>query len=209
MGDFRQKHLDEVKERFAGHISKYPDFAVKQLHRDNDVVKLWRCGRPGSSNCEFYVCSSIGCLMVYGDMGEYMWQRHRDMIPFIRGSIGSLNYFSEKVPSGIEIKTGHPELVDEWFEDVKADRIEYGDDWGDNEDEALEELKEFWEYNGNVDAFLWQYADSVLNTDCEDFPKVEFYTFHYLWIIEGLKWFIQQLDGGNVLPYQEPAVSGK
>lgn len=207
MGDFRQEHLNDVKERFANHIANNPEYVVQQMHRDDDVVKLWRCGKPQSSTCSFYICSSIGCLMVYGDMGEFMWERCRDMIPFVRGSIHSLNYFSEKVPHGIEIKEECSELIEEWFSEIKQEWVENGSEWGSEEEDALEELRESWDTWQDVGRFMQEFFDSVFYNDCESFPNTKFYTFQYLWIIEGLKWFIEQLDGGKVLPYQEPAVS--
>lgn len=209
MANFTQKFLDNAKKRFAEHIEANPEYVVQQLHRDGDVVKLWRCGKPESSTCAFWICSSVHCLMVYGDMGECMWQRLPDMIPFTRSSINSLSYFSEKVPRDVKIKTDYRELVEEWLDEVKTDRIESGAYWGDEEDDALQELREHWWYFGDVNLFKSQLFDSKLYTDCDDMPNTEFYTFHYLWIIEGLKWFIQQIDGGHVLPYQEPAMSGK
>lgn len=205
MADFEQEFLKDVKERFARHIETNPEYIVQQMSRDDDVVKLWRCGRPGLSVCAFYICSAPHCLMVYGDMGEFMWERLPDMIPFIRSSVHSLNYFSEKVPRDIKIKEDCNELVEEWFRDIKQEHAEAGREWGDEEDEALEEIREHWGYFGDVNLFKSQLFDSKLYTDCDDMPNTEFYTFHYLWIIEGLKWFIQQLDGGHVLPYCEPA----
>jgi hypothetical protein len=201
MSDFKKNYLESAQRRFAEYIEKTPEYIVQQIHRDDDIVKIWRCGKPTSSTYMFYICSAPNCLMVYGDMGEYMWQRHYDMIPFIRGSVGSLDYFSEKVPNGIKIKADYRELVEEWFETVKQERIDYGSEWGEKEDEALAELRDTWNCYEDVDQFKWALQDSDLFHDYEDMPRTEFYTFHYLWTIAGLKWFIQQLDEGKVLTY--------
>lgn len=205
VGDFRKEFQEEVRRRFSSHIENNPEYVVQQMYRDGDVVKLWRCGKPGSSICSFYICSSVGCLMVYGDMGEYMWERHPDMIPFIRGSIHSLAYFSEKVPHGIEIKEDCSELIEEWFSEIKQDWVEYGSEWGEKEENALEELRDSWDSWEDVGRFMQDFFDSIFYNDCESFPNCRYYTFQYLWVIEGLKWFIQQLDGGHVIAYVEPA----
>jgi hypothetical protein len=213
MSEFEKKYLESAQRRFAEHIEKTPEYVVQQIHRDDDIVKLWRCGKPQSSTYMFYICSAPNCLMVYGDMGEYMWQymrqRHYDMLPFIRGAIGSLSYFSEKVPNGIKIKDDQPELVEEWFATVKQERIDYGEEWTDKKEEALSELRDTWSCNEDVTQFKWALYDSDLYNDYEDVPRTEFYTFHYLWTIEGLKWFIKQLDEGKVLPYVEQEKEAK
>lgn len=203
MSEFEKKYLKSAQDRFAAHIEKTPDYVVKQMHRDGDTVQLWRCGKPNSSSYAFYICSAPHCLMVYGDMGEYMWQRHPDMIPFIRGSIGSLDYFSEKVPRDIQIKTDYRELVEEWFATVKQERIDCGYDWGEKEEQALAQLRDEWNSYEEVQQFKWALFESDLYNDYEDVPRTEYYTFHYLWTIEALKWFIKQLDEGKVIPYGE------
>ena len=203
MSKFEKRFRKDAEARFASHIEKNPEYVVQQLHRDDDIVKLWRCGKPQSSTYMFYLCSAPNCLMVYGDMGEYMWQRHYDMIPFIRGSVHSLDYFSEKVPRGIKIRTDYLELVDEWFDEVKQSRIDYGEDWTEEHDEELSELKDVWNSYQDVSEFKTALYSSKLYRDYEDVPRTEFYTFQYLWIVEALKWFITQLDEGKVLPYAE------
>lgn len=152
-----------------------------------------------------YICSAPNCLMVYGDMGECMWQREYDMIPFVRGSVDSLGYFSEKAVRDCEVKIEYKELIDEWLETIKDETVLDGSEWGEEEDKALEELRDFWKCSETVEQFMWEFSTSKLCYDCDSFPTVTFYTYHYLWKIELLKWFIQQLDGGHVLPYREPA----
>ena len=202
MSDFREKLLKRAQSQSANTF-KDPEFVVQQLHRDDDVVKLWRCGKPQSSVYSFYICSSLHCLMVYGDMGECMWQRHPDMIPFIRGSAKSLDYFSEKVPRNIEIKQEYNELVQEWFAEVKQEYIDRGSEWDDECQQALDDIKERYGWYEDINHFRTALYESCLYNDFEDMPSLRYYTYHYLWIVEGLKWFITELDGGKVLPYVE------
>jgi len=198
----------QVKERFADWIARTPEYVVQQIHRDGDIVKLWRCGKPQSSTCMCYVCSAPNCLMVYGDMGECMWQRHYDMIPFIRGSVHSTSYFAEKVPREINIQDEYPELVEEWFAEVKQERIDGGYDWTEEHDEELQNIRDEWENYGIVADFHKAHYESKLFRDCEDHVTTKYYSFHYLWKTELLAWFIQQLDAGKVLPYVEPEENG-
>ena len=204
VGDFRASVIKNAKERFENHIKNTPEYVVQQEHRDGDVVQLWRCGKPHSSTYAFYICNSLNCLAVYGDMGEYIWRRHRNMIPFIRGSIHSLGYFSEKVSSDIRHEVEYRELVEEWMNEIKGHRVEHGYDWGEKEAKELANLREDWSYHEEVERF-WVDVQTypLLCSDFEDLPKTKYYSFHYLWTIEALKWFIKQLDDGKVLPYVE------
>lgn len=198
MSKFKQQLQAQAIESFARNTK---DHVIKQLHGDDDVAKVWRCGKPKSSVYMFYVCSAPNCLMVYGDMGESMWMRHYDMIPFIRGSIHSLDYFSEKVPADLRdgTMTDHKELIEEWFATVKQERIELGYDWGESEENALEEIRTEYSYYEMAEDFRRAVYESNLYNDCDDMPNIRWYTHHYLWKIEGLKWFIKKLDAGEVV----------
>lgn len=196
--DFRERFHQDVKNRFVNDVN---DHVVQQLHRDGDVVKLWRCGKPESSVYMFCVCSAPNCLIVYGDMGECMWQRHYDMIPFVRGSAESLSYFSEKVPADLHdsILEYKSELAMEWFEGIREEWIECGGEWGDEHEIALQDCQDA--FDDDRDSFRNlenAIADSIFYSDCDDMPNLRWYTHHYLWIVEGLKWFVEKLDANEV-----------
>ena len=191
--DFRTRLHAQVKEAFERDIANH---VLEQLHLDGDVARVWRCGRPKSSVYCFWVCASPHCLTVYGDMGEFMWMRHPDMIPFIRGSIESLSYFSEKSPATIKIREPYTGLIDEWFEEVKDRWIAGGSEWTDAEDDELNGIRNEYENYGDPADFRRAVYESDLCSDAEDVPNIEYYSFHYLWVIEGLKWFIKTLDAG-------------
>lgn len=198
MSEFKRSLMDRVQRSL---VNNTKDHVVQQLHGDDDTVKLWRCGKPQSSTYMFYVCSAPNCLMVYGDMGECMWQRHYDMIPFVRGSVHSLDYFSEKVPADLRdgIMTDHKELIDEWLAGVKEEQIELGYEWTKEQDRALEEIRGSYSHYESPDDFRRAVYESDLYRDCDSMPAVSWYTYHYLWKIEALKWFIQKLDAGEVV----------
>lgn len=187
----------EAARNFARDSAEH---VVQQCHRDGDVVKLWRCGRPQSSVFMFYVCSAPHCLMTYGDMGECMWCRDPEMIPFVRGSIDSVGYFAEKVPASIVIREYKKELVTEWLDTVKDEWIEQGSGWSDEQEQALSGLRDEWSWHEDFDGFRRAIWESELYVDSECMPDLRGFTYRYLWICEGLKWFVGKLDAGEVLP---------
>jgi len=201
--DFRRELREQARDHFAAHIARTPEYVVQQVHRDGDIVKCWRCGKPTSSTYMVYVCSAPNCLMVWGDMGECMWQRHYDMIPFLRGSGENLDYFASKAVSDCEVKIGYKELIEEWFTEVKQNDLDAGYDWGEEEDKALADLKDDWRLSETIEQFMWEFHSSPLCRDMDSYPTVTYYTYHYLWRMELLNWFIKQLDEGKVLPYVE------
>lgn len=195
----------EVQDRFIGKAKgdfeyslRDGNFVVQQKSGDDDVVKLWRCGNPNSVINSFWVCSAPGCLIVYGDRGDYMWQRCPDMISFVRGSIGSLSYFSEKVPSDIKIKEDKHELIQCWIDTAKDEWIENGSEWTDEQEGELEHISM---YIDEPQRFISEFFESSFYVDCESFPAIDFYNHNYLWVIEGLKWFIKELDTGKVIKH--------
>lgn len=194
--DFRERLLAHAAESF---VKDTKDHVVRQLHYDGDVVRLWRCASPNSSIYSFSVEASLGWLIVYGDMGACMWSRTLDMVSFVRGSVHSLDYFSEKVPTTIAIKQHYPELIEEWFRDIKGEWIEGGNEWTEDHDAALADIRSEYEECHCKDDFNRALAHSVFYHDFESIPDTTYYTFRYLWTIEGLKWWIQRLDAGEVI----------
>lgn len=193
-----------IERARAGFQKNSANHVVTQLHRDGDTVRLWRCGSEKTVIHHFYICCPPGWMMVYGDMGEYQWSRTVDMVEFARGSIGSLDYFSEKIAQNCTIKSNNPDLVDEWLDSIREESLEGGRGWTEQHDSALNELKDQWEHSGDVRAFQDAVYVSPIYRDYEDMPNIKTYTYPYLWVVEGINWFISQLDAGNVeLPIPE------
>ena len=188
------------------------EHVVARIHNhENDVIKSWRCGKPKSSVYCFHVVSGPNFLYVWGDMGDYAWHRTVDMITWARTSLQSLDYFSEKLARGIVVKEDEKELLYQWSKDFKNDWNEHYNDcevgdehiWSEEHDEEMFRILRKYDETPSRDLVIEElvYSDYFGDwfSDCENLPNFEFYTFQYLWIVEGLKWFIQKLDEGDVI----------
>lgn len=201
MSSYHSKHKDgmiaDVKRRIENDLK---DHVITQRHRDGDPGRFWRCAKPGTVNLSFTVYAPPGWLMIAGDMGECMWSRVYDMLSFIRGSINSLEYFSEKASKDCIIREKRQELAEEWLEEQEegSEWEEYhGEPMTDEQKETLQEIRdEFEEYN-SIDRLQAAIYDSQMFDSTSYIPSCEFYTFQYLWKIEALKWFIAKLDAGE------------
>lgn len=201
MSDFRKQLLEQVKKSAEENLKNH---RVRQRHRDGDTVRLWRCDNNGSSVYHFSVCAPPGWLIVYGDMGECMWSREPDMINFARKSINSLGYFSEKASHDSKIYEQRGELITEFLAEYETDHLrDYGDEMTAEQLEVLNELRYSWSKSEDIEGWLREFYESDLCNDCESMPDVKSFTYHYLWKIEALKWFLAKLDAGDVVvdPY--------
>lgn len=201
MSDFRKQLLEQAKKSAEQNLKNH---RVRQRHRDGDTVRLWRCDNNGSSVYHFTVCAPPGWLIVYGDMGECMWSRTPDMIGFARESIGSLGYFSEKVSRDCKITEPRGELITEFLAEYEGRHaLNYGEVMTTAEREVLAELRDSWNGSEDIEAFLREFYESDLCHDSDSMPDVNAFTYHYLWKVEALKWFLAKLDAGEVVvdPY--------
>ena len=205
MTQFEKKLFADVKRSIKENLSKH---TVEQFHKSGvegyykeDAGRLWRCSRDGSSVYCFWVSAPPGWLFGYGDMGECAWSRHRDMIPFIRGSIGSFDYFAEKVSRNVSIKEPRQELAEEWLDTVlKEWKDYYGEKPSAKIKDIVDSLKEWWEdYNDPVALRMQIYESGLYGSDGESIPSFECYTYQYIWKCEALKWFIDKIDKGQVV----------
>jgi hypothetical protein len=181
---FRQDFKDRVKRDFEK-TSSNPEYVIELVDAGSETF-VWRCGTQ-SSIYSFHVVSAPGSLIVYGDMGEFIWMRTRDMLRFLCCT-DDLDYFAGKCKVGTSCY--HPELVEEWLAEIKN---YIGEDWdGDLEDEWVEASESFENYG--VEEFihtlyagsLGEYVDSI------DFT-FKYYSYHYLWIWYALRWFVSNL----------------
>jgi hypothetical protein len=200
MSDFRKQLLEQAKKSAEQNLKNH---RVRQRHRDGDTVRLWRCDNNGSSVYHFTVCAPPGWLIVYGDMGECMWSRTPDMIQFARESINSLGYFSEKVSRDCKIRELRSELAEEWFSTIRDEWKQCGRKWTKEHSAALKSIRHEFDNYGLLEDFRKAIYESILCSDSDDLPDLECYTYHYLWKIEALKWFLAKLDAGEVVvdPY--------
>lgn len=171
---------------------------VTQIHADGQPGRLWRCARPQSSVYSFTVCAPPGWLIVYGDMGECMWSRHRDMLPFIRGSAGSLGYFSQKVSRNCEIREKVPALAEEWLADAPKEwKASHGKAMTAEQRQVLSDIKDAYHSYEDIADLQRAIYESRMFDSPSYIPSCEYYTYQYLWTVEALKWFVAKLDAGD------------
>lgn len=174
---------------------KMGEYVVKRVSAPSDVVQLYRCGSE-SSAFSFHVCIMPDVLLVYGDMGEYIWTRpNTNMLNWAKGSINSIDYFSSKVPDNIVINEVYSGLVDEWYNGFPESYENYtGENWEDDMQEELDGIYRVFTGSGDINAFKNEFYESNFCDDGDNIPDCEYYTPQYLWVLEGLKWFFGQLE---------------
>jgi hypothetical protein len=188
-----------VKERIGNDLAGH---TITLLH-GNGLYRHWRCQRPNTWNMGFDIVTWPGSLCFTGDMGEYLFQRTADMVPFMRESCMSYSYAAEKC-------TAHDgrlkEFSEERFEEILTERLKEADEEGgtfrvmrrgtfadENVADALEEIRNAYsQYSMASDATKAMY-ESGLWDGC-DLPSCEVYTFHFLWCLHAIKWFTKKLE---------------
>lgn len=129
-----------------------------------------------------------------------MWSRHRDMLSFIRGSIGSLDYFSEKATKDCKIRETYTELAEEWLAEQESGEeweAYHGEAMSDENKEKLQEIREAYERYNSVENLIQAAYESGLFDSASYLPHCQYYTYQYLWKVEALKWFIAKIDAGE------------
>lgn len=195
---------DEREKRIRDQaIRDLKDHTLSILH-ETDAFQQYRYSRNNSSVYYFDVIFFPGSMLVQGDMGEFWWQRTRNMEGWARGSIDSLSYFAEKVIREIDTKDYEPEYAELWVDEeyerkvgqlIFEDRIKDGELSG--ELAALEETRD--DLRGAAgeskeEFYRRLYHDSDWSDGC-DLPSVELYSHHFLWVREGIRQVFKALDG--------------
>lgn len=94
------KHADRdgvllsAAQAFEGHVLEQRGVATNQLAGGESTAPyLWRCGKPGTNVCSFWIAALPGCVALWGDIGSLMipqWGAYD--IAWLRGAIDSLDY---------------------------------------------------------------------------------------------------------------------
>ena len=157
---------------------------------EHGPLRVYKCGREGSSIFRFTVICGYGRLLCFGDMGSFTWERQEPMEPWFRGSVGSLDYLSEKTPQECKIREDRPELISLWLEDAKESLIEHGFDESHERYEALEDIGEYYE---DAQQFIREvYESDYFTGDCDDLPDLSFYSYRYLWMVFAIEKCLNQ-----------------
>jgi len=191
------QYREQVKRNARVNLASH---TVVAKHREGDECRRWCCSQNGSSKYAFTVLAVPGWLIMFGDMGECMWSRTYDMIDFARNAIRDIRYFSEKVSRDVCIRDGKSELVLEWIKETPEEWEQcYGEPMSKKNKSKFAELCKWWTQNGcdqGIEEFRREiYESGLYEYDCEAIPSFQFYKYHYLWKVEALVWFIEQLDG--------------
>lgn len=195
----KRNNESEVKARIAGDLKNH----VVTVLKSDGLYRHWRCSKPNDCNMSFDVITWPGFLCYVGDMGEYLFSREADMIPWMRGSCMSYSYAAEKcVAHDGRLK----EFSEERFEEVLQERIQEAEEYGgtytvhrlsgkqeESVAEAIQEIRDAYNiYSMSSDAVKAMYESCLW--DGGDLPSCEEYTYHFLWCLHALKWFCKQIE---------------
>jgi len=175
----------------------FEDHVLIEEHADG-LFRCWVCKRTDSIVYSFRVVTAPGALIVYGDVGHHILYRCEDMLPWIRGSIGSRDYVLEKLMADSKATTQfYSELVDEYFDDELAEAQKAIDEDFDVEHhewrlKAVQVAKERWEDERSYkeedelprviyDIVTDSDKDGGLGEDGETMQSFYFWTADVLW----------------------------
>lgn len=199
----KKKLREQASACFLNQLVSDRDYKVRQVHYGNhDVCKVWRCGSRRQAY-HFFVTALPGTLMVHGDMGTYVWSRVYDMIEFAQQSIDDLSYFTSKLVVPASVVEWQDELIHNWlYVGIQQREAELQLPWDDSSETALSELKCIWRETGDAEEMVRHYLHSVTfsSLDYDPSSSLKYYSYHYLWSIEALKWFLSRLRVGDVVP---------
>ena len=184
---FCEERRKDVAERFATNVAEHS----MEVIRDDGLYRHLKFSKNGSAIYCFHVHTWPGFLCVTGDMGEWVWSRIPDMFTFVRGSIGSESYFTEKLQAADvrgELKEFHLELWHELESVLQETYGEYGDE------KTCEELSEVFadEPESLHDACTLLYEDSGIDDVFEYFGSLTDYNYQYLWTLQALEWAVNK-----------------
>jgi len=192
--EYHARQLKRAKENMERDTA---DHEFVKLNTGTEDIRVYECGRPDSSIFRFTIVCTKGRLVVFGDMGTCIWERQEPMEPWFRGSVGSLDYLSEKVPRGCLVKEPDSELIPLWIEDAKADLIESGFGKDSERYQALDEVVDC--YYDDVKIFqLRVYESNYFDGDCDSLPDLNSYTYRYLWLVYAIEKCLNQFVPSEV-----------
>lgn len=89
----------------------------------------WVCTKDGkgSNIYRFDIQHKPGTLVVTGDIGDLIVERTANMVAWCRGSVGSIDYFAEKVPHAIPTRDKSQEKMQEYVETMLLPDVSYSD----------------------------------------------------------------------------------
>jgi hypothetical protein len=181
---------------------------------DNGLYRHVRFQRPGTTCMHFDLVTYPGYLVYSGDMGNFLFERSRDMFGFFRAKRAegdpAINpqYWSEKLEAH-DRHGGFEKFDMECFKAaVKRDFDQHWEDAEDTEarDECWAEVED--KVLGAEDE--WEAVTAIRDFQCGDFSFADFfehrlnsYTRRFIWCCYALAWGIQKYDEAKAA--QQPA----
>lgn len=187
MADYRRRIRKLVADRFVNDVRLHS----MDVKLDNDVHRHLTFSKNGSSILRFSIVTWPGYICICGDMGEYVWARTRDMFSFVRGSIHSEVYFTEKL-TAVSEKRGFLEFQHELWEETIEDLLAHFGEVEETRNSLLdlqvnaepgsfEEACELLDGTGIDDVFEW-------------FSGLQDYSYQYLWCLRALQFAVETYD---------------
>lgn len=184
------------------------EHTIEVKHMD-EMYRHWRCQKPGTLVMHFDIVTWPGYLCYNGDMGEYLFCRTNDMIAFMRGSAMSYSYAAEKcVAHDGRLKEfreeSFNEILDDLLEEIREEEREefvtvmrHGRKIKESIPEKVQEIRRRYnEYSIPADAEKAMYESGIW--DGCDLPSCKEYTYHFLWCLHAIAYFINKLDAESV-----------
>lgn len=175
MSKFQAERAKDIRDRMSRCFEKH----VITQDLNQGVFRSWYCAKPEDCFHWFRVTTWPGYLAVTGDLGDVVFSRCQDMIPWARSSIRDPNYMASKVVAG-NVREFSLEDLREWLEE---ERDELYKDGGDSIAAEIQNLLEDDELS---------IADVYATGIFDEVPRCEVLTREFLRIIEALRWFFEK-----------------
>ena len=164
-------------------------FAEHQITRrfESELVRHYRCQKPGTWIYGFDVTFTPGWVFIHGDIGHLALSREADMLPWLRRLFEcdriDFRYAAQKAPQCITTR--------EWTEEAAHRAI---DNWADGRELSADDRQEMHTLlaDGEWDAavqLMYEHDSGPLEIDPRD------WTPGFLWCLYGLRWFVRAHDG--------------
>lgn len=175
-----------AKRDFHGHVLR--------CDLNQGLYRCWRGGQPDSSFYHFYITTKPGTLIVTGDIGDLVLERTDDMLAWSRSAINSISYFAEKVVRPMATREYDPDVAEAWYYETVRDRDYYDYEHRRKLKEIVrDELGHDFNDQHAVEAAIYESEIA----EGEDWPKLNNYTWNFLWCREAVKWLLAQLPVDN------------
>jgi len=158
----REKIIQSANDSLKDHVLEQRGTSTNKLIRGGaleDVTKpyLWRCAKPGTGMCAFWVADLPSCIAQWGDVGGLIIPQGPSYnIEWLLGSVKSMEYVLGKAQAD---RTSRfvPEAFAEFIKERMEENAEVRELFEDREPDGP------WEYND-----YYTYVDTIGDTEAVD-----------------------------------------